>query len=240
MDNRKNWTSQQNELRLLLTSKSHFEQGIHLFLQQHAAVHAACISAVPEASGTPCWSLYDEVLAGLTDQQIKTVPRSGMNSIAWLLWHITRIEDLSINFLVFEQPQVLLSATAAWLPRLGLASPDVGASMNEAEVLELSDRICVPALKEYREAVGRSTRAGVGRLQAAQLKQVIPDVAIQQLRDEGSISRKGEWLAEYYTGRTRGFFLTRTATSHNFIHLNEAGRVRAKLLRPINLKQNPF
>ena len=66
MDNRKNWTSQQNELRLLLNSKSHFEQAIHLFLQQHAAVHAASVS------GAPCWSLYDEVLAGLTDQQIKT------------------------------------------------------------------------------------------------------------------------------------------------------------------------
>ena len=232
MNNRKNWTSQQNELRLLLNSKSHFEQAIHLFLQQHAAVHAASIA---EATGPQCWSLYDEVLAGLTDQQIKTVPRSGQNSIAWLLWHITRIEDLSINFLVLEQPQVLLSAGAAWLPRLGLASPNVGASMNEVEVLELSTRVSVPALKEYREAVGRSTRAGVARLQAAQLKQVIPDTAIQQLRDEGSISPKGEWLAEYYTGRTKGFFLTRTATSHNFIHLNEAGRARERLLRQTGL-----
>ena len=128
-----------------------------------------------------------------------------------------------------------MSAGAAWLPHLGLSSPDVGASMDEGEVLELSDRICVPVLKEYREAVGRSTRAGAARLQAAQLKQVIPDAAIQQLRDEGSISRKGEWLAEYYTGRTKGFFLTRTATSHNFIHLNEAGRARERLLRQTGL-----
>jgi hypothetical protein len=223
MDNRKNWTSKQNELRLLLSSKAHFEQAIRLFLQQHAAVHTS------QSSGASCWSLADEVLTGLTDQQIKTVPRPGLNSIAWLLWHITRIEDLSINFLVFEQPQVLMSTGEAWLGRLGLPSPDVGASMNEGEVLELSNRICVPALKEYRDTVGRSTRAGVARLQAAQLKQIIPDAAIQQLRDEGSISRKGDWLAEYYTGRTKGFFLTRTATSHNFIHLNEAGRARAKI-----------
>jgi hypothetical protein len=228
VDNRKNWTGQQNELRLLLNSKSHFEQAIHLFLQQHAAVHTAYVAEGREAQ---CWSLYDEVLAGLTDQQIKTVPRSGVNSIAWLLWHITRIEDLSINYLVLEQPQVLMAAGEAWLACLGLSSPDVGASMNEVEVFELSARICVPALKEYRDAVGRSTRAGVLQLQSNQLKQVIPEAAIQQLRDEGSISHKGEWLAEYYTGRTKGFFLTRTATSHNFIHLNEAGRVRAKLLK---------
>jgi len=222
LDNRKNWTSQQNELRLLLASKVHFEQAIHLFLQQHAAVHSS------QVSGTHCWSLQDEVLEGLTDDQIKTIPRSGSNSIAWLLWHITRIEDLSINFLVLEQPQVLMSAD--WEARLGLSSPDVGASMNEVEVLDLSARVCVPALKEYRAEVGRSTRAGVLRLQASQLKQVVPDAAIQQLKDEGSISRKGDWLAEYYTRRTKGFFLTRTATSHNFIHLNEAGRTRARLM----------
>jgi hypothetical protein len=232
LNNRKNWTSQQNQLRLLLNSKSHFEQAVQLFLQQHAAVHAAHVSRVP------CWSLYDEVLAGLTDQQIKAVPHSGLNSIAWLLWHITRIEDLSINLLVLEQPQVLMSAGDTWLARLGLASPDVGASMDEVEVAGLSARVCVPALKEYRNAVGRSTRAGVLRLQAAQLKQVISDAAIQQLRDEGSISCKGEWLAEYYTGRTKGFFLTRTATSHNFIHLNEAGRMRAKILKGSEQEQH--
>jgi len=224
MDKRKNWTCQQNELRLLLGARSHFEQAIHLFLQQHASVHGS------QASGVHCWSLYDEVLAGLTDGQIKTVPRPGSNSIAWLLWHITRIEDLSINFLVLEQPQVLMSAREAWLARIGLVSPDVGASMDEIEVAELSARVNVPALKEYRDEVCRSTRRGVLHLQADQLKQVVTEAAIQQLRDEGSISRKGEWLAEYYTGRTKGFFLTRTATSHNFIHLNEAGRVRAKLL----------
>ena len=230
MDNRKNWTSQQDQLRQLLNSKAHFEQAIQLFLQQHAAVHTT------QVSGSNCWSLADEVLDGLTDQQIKTVPRPGLNSIAWLLWHIARIEDLSINFLVLAQTQVLMSSN--WLARLSLPSPDVGASMDAAEVAALSAQVCVPALKEYRDEVGRCARAGVLRLQAAQLKMVVPEAAIQQLRDEGSISRKGEWLAEYYTGRTWGFFLTRTATSHNFIHLNEAGRARAKLVHPASQEHN--
>ncbi|MBE3039501.1 MAG: DinB family protein [Chloroflexi bacterium] len=55
-------------------------------------------------SGGDYWYLYDEVMAGLNDEQVKTVPRPGLNSIAWLLWHITRIEDMTINFLVLEQP----------------------------------------------------------------------------------------------------------------------------------------
>jgi hypothetical protein len=222
MDDRKRWTQQQILLRKYLAAKAHFEEAVKLFLQQHAAVHSA------EISGNSAWSLQDEVLAGATDEQIRTCPKTGMNSIAWLLWHTTRIEDMTINTLVLEQPQILLSAD--WSTRLGTSLRDVGAGMDAQEVAAFSAAICVQGLIDYRAEVGRSTRTGVLRLQQTQLKEVVPDRAVQQLSDEGSISPKAVWLAEYYTGRTRGFFLTRTATSHNFIHLNEAGRARAKLM----------
>ena len=225
MDQRKLWTSRQDELRKLLAAKVHFEQGVQLFLEQHAAVHSAMVS------GSSVWSLQDEVLAGLDEVQIKTCPRAGVNSIAWLLWHITRIEDLSIQFLMLGKRQVIDQGN--WLERLGLTSRDVGASMDDTEVAALSAQIQPGALLEYRAAVGCATHAAVQALLPEQLKEIVADSAIQQLRDEGSISTKGSWLAEYYTGRTRGFFLTRTATSHNFIHLNEAGRIAARLRKKL-------
>jgi len=223
MDNRKTWTRQQNQLRKFLSSKVHFEEAIQLFLAQHAAVHTAAIS------GGQAWSLQDDALADLADEQIKTCLRPGTNSIAWLLWHTTRIEDMTINYLVFGQPQILMGAD--WASRLGFKLRDVGAGMDDAEVANFSQQVFVPALKDYRAAVGQSTRAGVLRLQAPQLKENVPDEAVRQLVEEGSISAKAGWLADFYTGRTKGFFLTRTATSHNFIHLNEASRVRAGLLQ---------
>lgn len=223
MDYHKQWTLRQDQLRKLLSSKTHHEEGIRLFLEQHANVHTAAIS------GWEYWSLYDEVMSGLSDDQVKAIPRPGLNSIAWLLWHITRIEDMTINFLVFERPQVLFSG--GWETRLGLPSPDAGASMDEGEVAGLSAQFNVQALKNYRAEVGRSTRRGVLRLQPTQLKEMVPASAVQQFVEEGSISQKGLWLFEYYLNRTRGFFLTRTATSHNFIHLNEASRARTILAK---------
>ncbi len=221
MDDRKQWTAQQTNLRQLFGAKSHFDEAIRLFLQQHAAVHAA------EISGCRFWSLQDEVLDGLSDEQIRAVPQPGENSIAWLLWHTTRIEDMTINCLVFEQPQLMDSAD--WENRLGLPSRDVGASMDADQVAALSARVSVQALIEYRAAVGRSTRQGVLSLHPEQLKEVVPDSSIKKFVNDGSISQQGHWLYEYYLGRTRGFFLTRTATSHNFIHLMEARRIRAKM-----------
>ncbi len=90
MDNRKLWTQHQDQLRKALSSKAHFAEAQGLFLTQHAAVHTAEISGID-------WSVHDEALAGLTEAQLRWVPRPGQNSIAWLLWHITRIEDMTIN-----------------------------------------------------------------------------------------------------------------------------------------------
>jgi hypothetical protein len=222
MDHRKGWTKQQDELRKALSSKAHFELAMQLFLAQHAAVHAA------EISGGESWSLHDEVLAGLTDEQFRMRLKPGTNSIAWLLWHTTRIEDMTINVLVLEQPQIL---DGDWAERLNIPFRDCGASMDEAEVADFSAKVAVRALVDYHAAVGRRTREGVQRLSAEQVKTPVPTSAIQTFVDEGSISAKGHWLFEYYLNRTKGFFLTRTATSHNFIHLNEAGRIRVKLLK---------
>ena len=225
MDNCKNWTRQQTQLRALLSAQAHFDEGMQLFLEQHAAVHSAAVS------GGGGWSLQDEVLAGLSEAQLRACPRPGMNSIAWLLWHTARIEDITLGYLVMEGPQVL--AAPGWVERLGLPLWDVGAGMDADEVAAFSASVSIPGLLDYRAAVGRATRANIPRLSAEQLKLCVPDSAIRQLKFEGSISPKADWLGEYYCNRPKGFFLTRI-TSHNYIHLNEAGRVPG-LLRKYKL-----
>jgi hypothetical protein len=221
MDHRKNWTQKQDLLRKTLSSKARFDEAIQLFLSQHAAVHSSAIS------GGENWSLHDEVLANLSEELIKRVPRPGQNSIAWLLWHITRIEDMTINTLSMNQAQVW---NIEWAAQLGYALPDCGASMDETDVADFSSRIIVGSLLDYRAAVGLRTRSNALILNAGQAKEIVPTLEVKKLVDEGSINSRANWLFEYYTNRTRGFFLTRTATSHNFIHLNEAGRFAAKLL----------
>ncbi len=101
--------------------------------------------------------------------------------------------------------------------------------MDADQVAALSASVCVRALMAYRAAVGRSTRQGVLGLRSEQLKEVVPDSSVQKFVNEGSISQPGHWLYEYYLGRSKGFFLTRTATSHNYIHLMEARRIRGKM-----------
>lgn len=221
MDNRKRWTHQQNQLRQFLAAKVHFQQAVNLFLRQHAAVHSSQISK------SRVWSLQDEVIAGLTDGHLRICLRPGLNSIAWLLWHTARIEDVTMNLLVLEQPQVLTRTD--WAARLNLPLRNVGTGMSDAEVGLFSASVAIQALKDYRAAVGRNTQSGVRRLQPSNLKEIVSAAAIQRLIAEESLGEQGMWLAKFWAGKSKGFFLTRTATSHNFLHLNQASRVRAKL-----------
>jgi hypothetical protein len=66
-------------------------------LDQHAHSHAATLTNAPEPL------LSDQVLAGLTDVQLRLRPAPGLNSIAWLLWHIARSEDVMVGVLLTER-----------------------------------------------------------------------------------------------------------------------------------------
>ena len=222
MDQRKDWTRKQTQLRKLLTAKGCFEQGMQLFLQQHAAVHTHKIAPDSE------WSLQDDALAGLTDTQIRICPRPGDNSIAWLLWHTARIEDITLNFLVLERCQILSSGD--WALRLGVPLRDVGAAMDATQVADISAQVSISALKAYRAAVGRSVQTGIGKLTERQAKEIVSAATVHKLMEDGSISPQAPWLAEFYSNRPKVFFLTRI-TSHNFLHLSQAARIRAKLVK---------
>jgi len=60
-----------------------------LFLEQHAAVHSAAV-------GGNKASAAERTFGGLGDEQMRVRPREDLNSLAWLLWHIARAEDIFV------------------------------------------------------------------------------------------------------------------------------------------------
>lgn len=222
MDNhRQQWAQQQQRLRHALSIKDQHQEAIRLFLSQHAMVHAVAMARSGE------WSFEDEVLDGLTLTQLRTRPAAGSNSIAWLIWHMARIEDVTMNVLVAGQPQVLDEST--WLSYLHLKRRDVGTSMNEAEVADFSAQVDLMELRRYRVAVGSSTRAIVTALHPAELRARIDPTNVQRLLVEGVLAEAAYGLAQAWGGWRKASLLTMPATRHNFTHLNEARRIRQRL-----------
>ena len=174
--------------------------------------------------------LMDGFLGGLSDAFVRARPQPGVNSIAWLLWHMARTEDVGANRLVASQPQVL--DQGEWQARLRVARRDIGTSMTDDEVAELSDTMDLVALRSYWDAVGRRTTEVVQSLRPADFDEPVADARVQRVFvDEGAFAPAASWVFEsrMYHGKSKGFFLAHWALTHNYVHFGEAGVVRSLL-----------
>jgi hypothetical protein len=98
------WYERQKQLSQYLDSEepAKLAMALQLFLDQHAQLHSTN-------------GLAQSALAGLSDEQWRLKPGQGTNSVAWLLLHMARIEDVTFNLLVKEKAQVF----DEWFEQLG-------------------------------------------------------------------------------------------------------------------------
>ena len=188
-----------------------------LFLAQHSTVHSAAV-------GGNKMSTVERSITGLTDEQMRVRPREDMNSIAWLLWHIARGEDIMVNRGLAGRPQVF---DDAWLRRLGITRRDFGIGMTSAEVTELTKAIDLAALREYRDAAGLRTREILGSFKPQDWQGEVAGSNLETAAAEGAFApARAEMLVKAFTGRPRAMVLSGIALFHCAGHLGEAVTVR--------------
>ncbi len=188
-----------------------------LFLDQHAMVHSAAV-------GGNKASAAERTFGGLTDEQMRVRPREDLNSIAWLMWHIARGEDVFVNPVIAGRAQVL---DDAWLKRLGITRRDFGIGMTSAEVTELTRQLDVAALREYRDAVGRRTRDIIAGFKSSDWEGTVPSEAVQRAAAEGGFGARSEMIVKAFSGRPRTGLLSGIALFHCSGHMGEATTVRS-------------
>ena len=187
-----------------------------LFLEQHAAVHSAGV-------GGNKMSVAERTFGGVSDEQMRLRPREDLNSLAWLLWHIARGEDVFVNTVLTGRAQV---CDAAWMQRLAITRRDFGIGMTGAEVTDLTQQVQIGALREYRDAVGRRTREIVARFTAQDWEGVVAVEAVQRAADEGAFGARTAQIVKAFPGRPRATMLSGIALLHAAGHMGEASTVR--------------
>ena len=116
------WNPIQAEFRTALKDAARFDAAIEFCLKLHALVHAGQVSASPRLT------FFDALWDGLSRAAFRAMPTVKDETIAWILWHITRIEDLTANLLIADAAQVLDNA---WPARLGVTVLDTGNAMSD-------------------------------------------------------------------------------------------------------------
>lgn len=105
-----------------------------------------------------------------TDDQLHFVPPGGSHSIAWCLWHTSRIEDLMINSHIRKGTQIW---NEEWAERLGLPFKGFGTNMSDddAHAIRIKD---LKAFGEYQDAVMAETNRFLDSLTEEELARELP------------------------------------------------------------------
>ena len=190
-----------------------------LFLIQHAHLHTTAVSG---ESGP---SLEDSLCDGLSPEQMRERP-GGLNSIVWLLWHMTRFEDVVVNTVLRGAPEVLDSA---WLDRLGVDTRLVGTGSTDDEVASFSTKVDPMLVREYRATVGRRTRLWAEREADWTALAAVPDVAARLSAAPTALDDRAEWVRALWAKRTGLGLLALPVIGHSYIHIGEARVTRSSL-----------
>jgi hypothetical protein len=188
-------------------------------LGDHARLHSAGV-----ANGRG-YSLLDPLLTGLADAELRARPR-GLNSVGWILWHMTRFEDVVVNVVLQGVPDLL--SREHWYTRLELQDTLVGTGSGDDEVRDFSERVHMNALLDYRSAVGGSTRAWLADVPMSELD-AIPDLDARLSRYPGAFDERSAWVQALWQGWSGHDLLALPIIGHGHIHLGEA-RVTRSLL----------
>jgi hypothetical protein len=108
---------------------------------------------------------------GLAPEELARQPGPGRNTIAWLVWHLARVQDSHIAELI---PSEQLWVTGEWAERIGLppdpADTGYGHTAQEVAAVRPPDG---EALLDYLGAVAARTDGFLADLTAADLDRVV-------------------------------------------------------------------
>lgn len=223
MDSAKSlWNAQQSHLRELLSKPDRFDEAINLCLEQHSMVHSS------KMSGRNIETFEDHIWKGLDDTAFKTATGIKGRTVAYGIWHSTRIEDITMNILVDDCSQVIDSDN--WLQRINANIYDTGNEMNAEEILKFSSNINMQELRDYRIAVGRRTIEIIKGFKQADLKRKFEDRQLQKIFDIGAVSKDkaASWLVEFWGRKNVAGILLMPVTRHHLVHINESLNAKSK------------
>jgi len=218
----KTWNKYLKELREIILKKDKVEESKALARMVHSMVHSSYVSGTDEKT------FEDELLENLEDEIFRTSINEKGRTIAYGLWHSSRIEDITMNLLVAGDEQVFNSGN--WKERINTEIIDTGNALSSEQILEFSKNINIQELKNYRIAVGKKTRTTIGNLSNEDMKRKFDKEKLQRIIDEGAVLdvEASNWLIDFWGRKNVAGIILMPATRHNMVHINESLSAKRK------------
>lgn len=216
----KPWNEKLKELRKIIYKPDKINEAKELCLELHEMVHLS------EMSNAKCITFEDELWDSLTEEIVRKATNEKGRTIAYGIWHSTRIEDITTNILIADRKQIF--EEDVWLERINSPIKNTGNALTAEKIMEFSERIDLGELRKYRIAVGRNTREIINELKALDIKRKMRKDSLQRILDEEAVEnvKEANWLIEYWCNKDVAGILLMPTTRHHVVHINESFRAK--------------
>ena len=102
--------------------------------------------------------ILERAVGGLSAEQLRWAPSPGANTIGWLVWHLTRIQDHHISQLLGDAGEAQVWESGDWAPRFGLVPDpgDTGYGHGPADVAAVAPESALLLLDYYAAVAART------------------------------------------------------------------------------------
>lgn len=209
------------QLRETIRKPHKLDETKRLFLELHSKLHLSAVTGTEENE-------VDKLLHDLLPCEYRIMPTSKDETIAWVLWHIARIEDLTMNILVANGGQVF---NDEWKKQICSPITDTGNALTDDEIMELSRLLNTEKLLAYRSVVGQKTCDTIRALSADDLRRKVSPQGLEAIKQTGGVTGQEEscWLLDFWGSKDVARLLLIPPTRHVIMHLNDCCRWKAHI-----------
>lgn len=170
----------------------------------------------------------DELWEDLNDISFRVSQNEKGRTVAYGMWHSSRIEDITMNLLVNGTNQVF--TLGKWKEKINSKIIDTGNALTPDEILDFSKDINMIELKRYRDEVGKRSRDIISNLTFEDMKKKFSEDSLKRILDEGAVLdvEASNWLIDFWGKKNVAGIILMPLTRHNIIHINESYRAKKK------------
>lgn len=209
------------ELNRIIRNLDKIQESKKLFFEIHSELHLSEVYKINS-------NAVNELINDLSDNEYRIMPTSKDETIIWILWHIARIEDVTIGILVAEEEQVF---NKEWKKNINTNITDTGNAMTDDEIMEFSKRVNIKELLKYRNEVGKRTKKIVENLSSEKMILMANKNGLDKILSEGGVTEDENSfkLLEFWGKKDIAGILLMPPTRHELMHLNDCCRLKESI-----------
>ncbi len=208
-------------LNQIIRKKQRTQEAIKIFLDIHKQLHRSNIKDREENE-------TDRLFGDLEPWEYAVMPGREDETIAWVVWHIARIEDLTMGILAARGDQLF---SEDWCRKINSPIKDTGNALSDEEIMAFSKQVNYQELLDYRSAVGERTREIVRGFTFEDMKRDVNEADLMKIQREGGVTsqKDSEWLLEFWGAKDVAGLLLMPPTRHVMLHLNDCCKWKEKI-----------